>query len=156
MYAIQACPDPEHIEVKLSGILDAGEMVRCISQASALAEAGSIRRVCADLSEAESCGLDQGLIIAALQARRLIDVKVAVVTSERMARISQRTLTRAGLDEDQARTFATNAEAIAWLGLGQTKSDLAATDRRHVNHVGMLIRDAKRKPVKKVRRKSVA
>jgi len=44
----------------------------------------------------------------------------------------------------------------AWLGLRWTKSDLAATDRRHLEHATALIGGAKKKPAKKVRRKSVA
>lgn len=156
MYAIQARQALQRIDVTMDGVLDARELVRCISQASALAEAGSIRRVCADLSNAEPCGLDHGLIVAALRSRATINIRVAVIAAQRAARISQRILTRSGLSEDQAQVFAARDEAEAWLGIGRRGTELAATDRRHVDLAATLLTGAKGKQEEKAPRTSVA
>jgi len=140
----------------MDGVLDAGEIVRCISQVSALAEAGRIRRVCADISAAEPCGLDHRLIIAALRSRASMNVRVAVIASMRAVRVTQKILTRSGLEDDQARSFVTRDEAEAWLELGPQSAELPATDRRHVDLAATLLTGSKAARDEAARRKSVA
>ena len=156
MYAIQAVQDPKRIDVTMNGALDAGEIVRCISQAAALAEAGTIHQVCADVSSAEPCGLDHSLVIAALRSRASQDIQIAVIASERAARITQKILTRAGFEDDQARIFTVRAEAEAWLGRVRRSASLAGTDRRHMDLATTLLSGSKTAPVKTAQRKSVA
>ena len=120
MYAIRANSELAIIEVVIDGVLDATELVRCISQAWALSEAGLVSGVLADIRGTERCGLDQGLVVAALQSRATLDIKLAVAPSERVAQITQRLLKRAGLAADQARAFKSPESAGQWLSVGET------------------------------------
>ena len=156
MYAIQACADPARIEVALTGILEAPEVVRCISQASALAEAGSVRRICVDLTSSIPGEVDQALVVAALRSNAVDEIKLAVIASGRVARMSQLVLTHAGLRPRAARLFSNRRDAEQWLGYRAPSGELAATDRRHVDHAAALLAGAKSEPVAKITRTSVA
>ncbi len=155
MYSIRACTDPAHLEVVVDGVLDAAELVRCISQVSALAEAGDAKKIRADFTDSDGCELDRGLVVATLQARVRPEIMLAIVAPNAMARGAQLLLRRVGWSEYQARTFATPDEAGSWLRLN-APSSLTETDLRHVDHAAALLAPSDGASPKKADRKSVA
>lgn len=127
MYSIRVTPE-SRLLVTAWGRLTAEEAMRMVSQGLALAEAGAITEVLADVREVERAP-GQWMVIAALLGHGAREpMKLAVVAQPRQASVVQRIVRYAGLRRRATVVF-DEATAMAWLSRRPERAPTAAEAR---------------------------
>lgn len=133
MYGIRVV-DGVRVEVVFWGWLSTEEALRAVSQAFALAEAGSLDHAICDLR-----GVDRGpeslpVVRAAVAWRMAPRARVALVVAPRQRRLA-RWFARQAAERGAIGDFLSMADAGAWLAPNHPKRRLSSTELRHLREL---------------------
>lgn len=131
MYAIRVRAEEAVVEVVVSGRPGPEEAMRAVSQAFALAEAGSISRALCDLIAVGRDAPGIAVLGATLVARIGPDQRVAVVCAKTQLAFCRRLARRTGFG-DNLGIFTREADARAWLTAPSGHGTLSGPARRHL------------------------
>ena len=125
MYVIRA-PGPNALEVTFSGRVTSAEGLRAISQAFALADAGSVRTALCDLSEVERGPGNYLELAVALATRIRPGMRIAFVAGRGQRPFVRRLARFSGIQQGLG-LFERRAEAERWLREAGTRASLSRT-----------------------------
>lgn len=130
MYAIRVQVEEGRLAVRASGQVGPEEALRAVSQAFALAQAGSITRATCDLSAVE--GGSSGIVVlgAAFASRVQPSQQVAIVCAQRQVALCRRLARLSGFG-DNVGLFTREQDAVTWLGNTRRPQELSGAARRH-------------------------
>lgn len=113
MYSIRVRPGNQVVEASLSDAVPTSEALRAVSQTLALAEAGQIHRILADISEMQDTA-DWPVVAAALRERLTPPLRLAIVCTATQLLTVRRFATRTSARSNLG-VFTRATDAEAWL-----------------------------------------
>lgn len=151
MYTIRSLATPQRLDIVVTGVVNEQELLRLVSQASALAEADGSQYVCCDIKGMLEAPADTYPIAAALAAVQAPVLRVALIgpaTAEGMVRA----LARASGAAHAVRVFRTREQASAWLSHCADAAGRSSTALRHASELDA----ARRREARGTRLRSVS